>query len=180
MDRIDELIKKYRLQYLEDNDKFIVRESDLARKDKVLDELKALAPEIKARFRKIRAEERKMYEERQKRIAAIEGLDEIRKAQNDLALWHKEFSASFNGEYAVGGMGVRAKPEYDLKAMYEKYPVAAAYLKAKAQSEKSNYELSEIGKKALEEIINNPTDYKHILKQMEREIKEFTDHHMWD
>lgn len=180
MDRIDELIKKYRLEYLEDKDKFIVRESDLARKDNVVDELKTLAPEIKTRFREIWAEERKRYQERQEKISAIEGLDETRKAQNDLVLWHKEFFTSFDGENAVGGFGVSPKPKYDLKSMYEKYPIAAAYLKAEAQSEKSNYELSGIGKKALEEIVNNPTNYKNILEQMEREIKEFTDRHMWD
>lgn len=180
MDRIDELIEEYRLDYLEDRDAFVVREDYRAKKDNVLDEIKSLAPEIKERMRENKAEEHRRFEERQAKIASIEGLEEIRIARADVENWRHEFNRSFEGECAVGGMGVRPKPEYDFEAMYAKYPVARDYLKAEAQSEKHNYELAAIGRRALEAIIENPKNHEKAISKMKRELERFTEQHMCD
>lgn len=108
----------------------------------------------------------------------IEGLAEIRKAEAELSAWHRKFERSFEGENAVGGMGVGPKPQHDIKAMLDEYPRAAAYLKAERNASKSNIELSEIGRKAELEIIFG--DYREAMEHMEAAEKAFTERHIWD
>lgn len=64
--------------------------------------------------------------------------------------------------------------------MRAKYPRADAYLKAEAEANKHNYQLSAIGKRALEKIINDPTGYEQAIKQMNKEIEKFTQEHLFD
>lgn len=133
-------------------------------------------------FKGQREAEEKARAERQAKIDAIPGLREIQNARADLAAWNAEFERSFDSRYGagVGGMGVRPKPKYDIPAMLEQFPIAAAYLKAEAESMKSNYELAAIGKQALESIINDPEHYTDALAKMEQEHHEFAERHFWD
>ncbi|MCD7862845.1 MAG: hypothetical protein LUG61_04890 [Lachnospiraceae bacterium] len=131
-------------------------------------------------FAEERRKEKEAFEERQRKINSIPGLNEIKSARADLEKWHYEFNKSFEGEGAVGGMGVRKYPEYDLDAMADKYPAAMAYLKAEDEAYKENDELSKIGFKALNAIIENPDNYKAIMDQMDAELKEFSNKHLWD
>ncbi len=117
-------------------------------------------------------------EEREAKIAAIEGLQEIRKARAEIENYHCKFQASFEGENAVGGLFVGKKPQYDLDAMAQKYPRAMAYLKAEDRSHSANYKYSIIGEKAKERIINEPDNYETIIAEMEAEIKKATNY--WD
>jgi len=144
----------------------------------VFNEMKARKAEIIKYFEGERAEKERQYQERKRKIASIEGLAEIKAAYSDLENWYNEFEKSFDGD--CGGLGVRPKPEYDIKAMREQYHVADAYLKAESEAYKSNYELSAIGKRALEKIIEFPENYKETMEIMEAEIKDFTERHMWD
>lgn len=144
-----------------------------------IDFIKANKPQIIERIKSNEAEAKRTAEEREAKIAAIPGLKEIEEARADMERWHYEFNRSFDGEYAVGGMGVRPKPNYDFDAMYAKYPVAAAYLKALKQSRKSNYGLATIGEKALEAIINDTDNYAAIIAEMDAEISAYAERHLW-
>ena len=176
MNRIDELIKNYELALAGNG--MIRYNGKRVEKDNVINELKACKSDIIARLEEIKAEKDRAAAERAAKIAAIEGLAEIKKAQIEIEEWNYRFEKSFEGEYAVGGMGVGKKPEYDLKAMYKKYPAARAYLRAEAESRKSNYEFAAIGRRALEAIINNPEDYENIMATMDAEISASVDRHL--
>ena len=173
-DRIEELIERYGLA---DGAKYgqpgSIRIGNMAavKRDNALDELRATKAQVLARF-----EEKEAHEKRRKElISQIDGLAEIKAAKEDLALWHEEFEESFRN---VGGMGVRPKPTYDINAMLEAHPRAAAYLKAEAKSYSANYELASIGAAALEEVIFG--DYTEAMKKMDEAINSFTERHIWD
>ena len=118
----------------------------------------------------------KAAEERQAKIDAIEGLKELRAARADIASWNEEFEKSFDN---VGGLGVRPRPVYDMKALEEKYPRASAYLKADSWSDASNFEKASAGKKALERIINGE-DHALVLLDMQEEWSKACESHLWD
>ncbi len=160
--------------------KITVGNSELLIDENAEDEVRSRKEEIVAVLNAEQEQKQKEWEARKAKIAAIPGLKEIENARTDLSRWHREFNKSFDGEYACGGMGVRPKPKYDLEDMYKKYPIAKAYLMADAYEDKSNYELSEIGKRAKEAIINNPENYEEIIAKMQTEITEFTDRHLFD
>lgn len=147
------------------------RDEIAVKKQQIMDYLKA----ERAGKEREAAEAKRKAQERQERIAAIEGLKEIQDAIEDLNRWHYEFEKSFDD---VGGLGVRPMPKYDIKAMRTQYPHADAYLRAEDEALKSNYELSAIGRKALEEVIFG--DYVQAIATMDAEIKVFVDRHIWD
>lgn len=148
-----------------------VRDGKKAVKDGVADEIKAMKQEILDYFH----EEDRKEKERQIKIDAIPGLQEILKAQRDLEEYNYKFRKSFED---VGGLGVGQKPDYDFEAAYERYPQAAAYLKAEKKADSVNIEISEIGRKALERVIDG--DYEKAIDDMETELKAFAEKHMWD
>ena len=158
-------------------DNILIHNSNLAKKENMIPVIKERKQEILDYFNSNREKERLSYEDRQRRIDAIEGLKEIEAAKEDLNRWHDEFGKSFDD---VGGLGVRPRPEYDFDAMYKKYPVAKAYLDAYKYSNKSHYELADIGKKALDRIIYHPEEYKEALEQMKADLDEFAANHAWD
>lgn len=179
MKTVDEIIKRYDI-VLAGDDALRIRNTTAAKRDNAINELKSRKSEIFARLAEIKAAETKAAEERAAKIAAIEGLDEIKKAKIEIEKWNYEFEKSFEGEYAVGGMGVGKKPDYDLQAMYKKYPAAHAYLRAEAQMFKTNDELPAIGRRALNAIIDAPDNYEAIMAKMDAEIKAFAEKHMFD
>lgn len=89
----------------------------------------------------------------------------------------RRFNASFETEDG-GGWGVGPRPNYDFDAAYKKYPQAHAYLIAEREAYKDNYELAEIGRKALEKGING--QWEEAMDDLKREEDEFTDRHAWD
>lgn len=123
------------------------------------------------------AEQRRIAEDRERRIAEIPGLAGIKAAQLDLEKWNREFERSFD---ECGGLGVRPRPQYDIAAMKAKYPVAAAYLKAEARYQQSNYAFSTAGKRALDRIIYHPEEFQAALDEMEAEISRYVEEHIWD
>lgn len=182
---IEEIIKRYEISAEKDYSQSMLGEFtgririlnvDLLRKDEKEECVKAKKQEILDYLRGKEEEKNRKWIERRKKIEAIPGLKELQLAMDDLEEWKTEFDASFSD---VGGLGVRKKPEYNFKEMYEKYPVAHAYLKAEELAYKSNDELSEIGFRALERIIEGE-NYKMVLADMEREEKEFVQKHVWD
>lgn len=181
----EELIKRYGIVQeckfvkgdYEYGERLFLHHMDLAERDGAIPELKERKQEILDYIKAKREEEKRACEDRKAKIASIPGLKEIEEAKRDLEKWEDEFARSFQD---VGGLGVRPRPDVDLPALYEKYPIAKAYLKAESYALKTNYELSAIGKKAQERIIENHSDYEAAMADMEAELKEFTDKHMWD
>lgn len=121
------------------------------------------------------AKKQKEKEDAEK-IAAIQGLSELRAAYEDLENWHEEFSKSFDD---VGGLGVRPKPQYDFETMRKAYPRAAAYLEAEAYFHAANYAKSAAGKRALE-AIKNGEDCTAALETMKKEWQDYCSEHIWD
>ena len=142
---------------------------------KLVDEIASRKQEIIEYIQTKEKEAKKKYEEKKILISQIEGLAEIEKARETLRDWQEALNKSFDD---VGGLGVGPKPEYDFEAAYKKYPRAAAYLKAKSYSDKSNHELASIGDKALREVIYG--DYEKAMGDMEGDLKAFSDRHAWD
>lgn len=176
---VKELIKKYGIEEATGAHagNVYVRYGKEAQRDNAVAEIKAKKPEILAYFAEQRAAAQKAREEREAKIAAIEGLADLKAAYTDLIKWQREFEASFETEDG-GGFGVRPKPQYDIEGMLARYPQAAAYLKAEDEAHKSNYELSEIGKRALDAVIDG--DWEKAMETMQAEIKAFAERHLWD
>lgn len=182
---IEQLVRRYTLSITINpatNQEALMADLGAIKKDNAAEEIKQKKAEIMEYLRTKRAEDEKHAEEarqrakeREERIKQIEGLKEIQDAIEDLEQWQYEFEKSFDD---VGGLGVRPKPDYDIKAMRRKYHRADAYLRAEEEYLKSNYELSAIGKRALEEVIFG--DWQKAMEIMDKEIKEFVDRHIWD
>lgn len=179
-EEIREIISKYNIVLHIDGKTLIVHRMKDVNKDKMLQFIKDHKPEILAYLVNEKNERIAKEQDRQNRIDAIPGLKEITKAQDELMAWRRAFERSFEGENACDGFGVGPKPEYDIEAMKAQYPIAAAYLKAFDQYNKANYELSAIGKKAMETIIYHPDQYEAAIQQMEVELKQFDEKHIFD
>jgi hypothetical protein len=182
---IEQLVRRYTLSITINpatNQEALMADLGAIKRDNAKEEIKQKKAEIMAYLKDQRAEDEKRAEEarqrekdRSERIKQIDGLKEIQDAIEDLDRWQYEFEKSFDD---VGGLGVRPKPDYDIKAMRQKYPRADAYLRAESEYLKSNYELSAIGQRALEEVIFG--DWQKAMETMEKEIKVFADRHIWD
>lgn len=116
--------------------------------------------------------------ERETKIQEIPGLAEIEHARADLAAWHEEWEASFEGE-GGGGIGVRPKPKYDLKSMYAQYPKAVAYLNAREYSRSENIAKANFGEVAVKKILDGE-DYNAAITEMEAAWAKYCMDHAWD
>ncbi len=171
-----ELIKKYNLQAVEKDGKMMVfTRARVSAKD--VEAIKEHREEILKEIMDAKEQARKAYEERQAKIKAIPGLMEIKAELKKAADWNRRFNASFETE-SGGGWGVGPRPQYDFEAAYKKYPQAYAYLKAEKESLCHNYRLAEIGKRALEKVINGHWD--EAMDDLKREKDEFVNRHAWD
>ena len=180
----DELIKTYRIvldcqwnvktRRNEPTGRLCVCESLRAKSDGVIDEIKAHKTEIIDILTAEANAKKEAAADRQRRIDAIEGLKEIVEARNKAHEWHVYFIKAMDRGDSV----LRSEPKYDFDAAYQKYPKAAAYLKAQSMANKRNDELSAIGRKAVDGILYG--DWKAALETMDAEQKAFTDAHTRD
>ena len=175
-----ELIDQYKITISPTDDskiRFAVNPKDNA----AIEEIKAKKAEI---IETIKADQKARDDERKRRAANVEsipGLAELKKAIDEWNDYHEALNASFDGEEAVGGMGVGPKPmdPHDLMTKDE-YAQAVVYLEIKKQAMAANYKLGAIGRKALDKIEYNPADWEPIYSDMNKEIAEFTAEHAWD
>lgn len=173
---VKDLIKKYNLQAVEKDGKMMVHtRARVPAKDVAA--IKENRDEILKEILDAKEQARKAYQDRQAKIDAIPGLSEIKTELEKAADWRRRFNASFETEDG-GGWGVGPRPNYDFDAAYKKYPQAHAYLIAEREAYKDNYELAEIGRKALEKVING--QWKEAMEDLKREEDEFVDRHAWD
>lgn len=160
---------------------FYVDDHRLMSQEGAYDEIARHKDEIKALLLKRYDDEMRAREERKAKIAAIPGLKEIEDAVEDLTQWHEEFNRSFDERYGAGcgGLGVRAKPQYDLDAMRAQYARAAAYLKMQDWALKEFLPQHIVGKKALEKIINDD-HWEQAVADAEKELDDYITAHIWD
>jgi len=176
---IEEMIKEYSIEtitYGPNAGKLIIRHMPKDASKKA--ELMAAVEEIKKYFADQKAAEDAKRARRAANVAAIPGLQEIEALRDALAKWNNEFEKSF--DRGCGGLGVGPRPEGDEEALLKQYPQAAAYLKVQAEAEKNNYELREIGQKALNRFEDDPSKWQEIVADMDKEISTEVDRHVWD
>ena len=173
----EELVKTYRIARHED----VLRIYDAPKKDResFAEHLRAVKPMVMGYLLEKERAKKQASDDLAAKINAIPGLQEIRHAQADLQAWHRELAASFEGAAACSGLGVRAKPIYDLDGMYKQYPKAAAYLKAEEWSRAANYAKSAAGKNAADKILAGE-DYNAAISEMEEKWSAYCAEHLWD
>lgn len=174
-----ELILRYRIalkidEHGQPTGNLVVYRADNA----ALAAIKAAKPEIVSMLLEQREAGILAEQERQKKIAAIPGLQEIEAAHADLVNWTLEFDASFDSENG-GGVGVRPKPKYDMDALLAKYPRAKAYLDAEDFAASDNDAKAAAGRKALEAIINGE-NHEQAIHAMNSEWSAYCEKHIWD
>lgn len=151
---------------------------DLIKKDGVMDELKARKAEIMAYLLEEETKAKRAREEREAKLKAIEGLEELKHALYDEQRYRHEFNAMMDDESNDG-----AFPPKPVKVKYKdiapKYPRAVAYLKAENYSFSENMGKRMAGKKALERILNGE-DHELALADMEKEWSAYCEARMWD
>lgn len=173
---VKELIKKYNLQAVEKDGRMMVHTRLRVPAEDVA-AIKKNRDEILKEIMDAKEQEKRAYQERQAKIDAIPGLAEIKAALAKAADWNRRFNASFETEDG-GGWGVGPRPQYDFEAAYKKYPQAHAYLIAEREAYNSNFELADIGQRALEKVING--QWEEAMDDLKREEDEFVDRHAWD
>lgn len=134
--------------------------------------------EIKAHLIAEQEAQRAAAAAREAKIAAIEGLKEIKTAIYDRQRYRREFNAMMDDEFNDGARAPKL-PTADVDALLAKYPRAAAYIKAENYSYAAHDVKSMSGAKALEKIINGE-DYAAALADMEAEWSAYVNEHMWD
>lgn len=179
-EKLESVIKKYGIT-LGDGGKLRINNVPKSAKerDEAMREVKELKPLLLTYIADKNTEEQNKLEKQEKNVSSIKGLEEIRNALSDNERWNREFSASFESERG-GGVGVRQKPNHDIDALKKQYPVAAAYLKAESYAYNKNYEMAEIGRKALERIKDDPNSYEEAISDMEKELEAFTQRNVWN
>ena len=169
-----EMIKKYDIR-LATEGRIGIYNANRAKKDKMLDTIFAAKPEIIAVLTAEKEAAEKAAAERKAKIDAIEGLNELKAAIDE----HERYYYDFNAAMERGDGRLPARPTSSVRETAEKYPRAAAYLKAESYEYSANYAKSGAGKKARERIINGE-DYEQVLADMEKEWSEYCNEHVWD
>lgn len=172
---IEEAVKTLRIERHGDKIGCRMRPSE---QDEILAYMRANKPAIMQYLLEQEEALRRASEEKYNKIHSIPGLDEIEHARADLAAWHDEWEASFDGE-GGGGVGVRPQPKYDLAAMYAQYPKAVAYLNAREYSRSENIAKSRAGEIAVKKILDGE-DYNAATTEMEAAWTKYCMDHAWD
>ena len=171
-----ELIKKYNITLSPNSDdKVVIRNTELAKADNIIDDVIANKAEIISILKAEDEAARNKIREELAKIDAIEGLAEIR----DAIVEHNRYWEKFNYAVEHGTGKLPAKPKTDADDLMKKYPRAAAYLKAEGYANAANDAKAIAGKKARERIINGE-DYDKVIADMEGEWKSYCNKNIWD
>lgn len=131
--------------------------------------------EIKAALMAEEAEERETVERRRAFRATIPGLAEIEAADEAFFAYRRAFARAMDS-----GDGVYPKPpKENTDELRERYPMAAAMLRAESYSRAVNYRKASAGRKAVERILDGE-DWGKAISDMEAEWDAATIEHMWD
>lgn len=177
---INNMIKRYDIVLITEGvnaGNIASRATDLMKKENALEAIKAAKPEIVAELQRRIDAERVAAEERDSKIAAIEGLKSIQAAQGEWSAYHCEYERRMESESESSILP--ARPAVSVSDLTAKYPRAAAYLKAESYTYADNYTKASAGKKALERIIDGE-DYNTVLADMDAEWRRHCQKRMWD
>lgn len=116
--------------------------------------------------------------EREAKIASIPGLEEIETAEKEWWNFRHNFNATFDSENAAGIQSGLQMPDSDPAALRKKYPQADAYLQMKNLASSYNFELSAIGDKAIEMVIDG--NWQKALEYADHEQQKLVEKHQWD
>lgn len=134
-----------------------------ARKSEIIDRINA------------REEERA---DRQRRIDAIPGLDELKDA-----MWTVSSHRAKVARIMEEGTSIfPATPDVDLNAIRAKYPRAAAYIIAREWTLAANDKKAELGKIAQNKIIYSDSNEEAVaaIDEMKKAFSAYCEAHMWD
>lgn len=174
---IEELVETYHI--VRHDDALRIYRIPKEHGEALLEHIRAVRPALMEYLLEKERSKKQAAQDLAAKIKAIPGLLEIRNAQADLRAWHRELNASFEGDAACGGMGVRPKPTHDLDALRKQYPKAAAYLKADEWSKAENYAKRTAGQSAAHKILAGE-DYNLAISEMEEKWSAYCVEHMWD
>ena len=131
--------------------------------DKIQSAIEAEKNDVEsAEFKHVKTLNDKMENPQIAGLAALDAEDE------KISAWHGKFNAAMERGDGV----LPSKPEDHTAELSAKYPVAAAYRKARAYSSAANYGKSMAGKKAMLKILDG-TDYTAVLNDMETEWSDY-------
>ena len=174
---IEEMIKKYDIR-LASEDRIGMYNTNAVTRDGMYETIAAKKPEIIAYLKAEQEEKEKAEADRKAKIAAIDGLAEIRDAINAETEYRIAFDKMMDDEYNDGVFPPK-KPTASSKDLMSKYPRAAAYLKAESWSYSEHFVKSAAGRKAMDRIINGD-DYEQAIADMDKEFSTYCMEHMWD
>lgn len=127
--------------------------------------LRAAKEEIIAYLRQEKEAEEKAAAERQAKIDGIEGLKEL---ENLSSAW-EDYNYRIQSYISRGLIGkAPQKPAETMESASQRYPRAAAYLKANLYMFASNYGKSAAGQRAMERIMEGE-DFEKVIADMEAE-----------
>lgn len=167
-----EMFNKKTRRYEKVDNVIYVHNLEAAKRDGMIDEIKARKSEIIDTLKAQEAAHKAAKEDRKNRINAIEGLAEIKAARSRIIGKTLAFVDHMKNDGDFSFFDT-SKEEYDFDAAYQKYPKAAAYLRAEALAESKDEKLAEIGKKALDEILYG--DWQKAKENMLTEKKAYDD-----
>lgn len=146
--------------------------------DNALDFIRSRKPEIIAYLQAEKAAAEEAAAQRQAKIKAIEGLDELYAAMNAAADYYEAFKRMMEDQDNDGAFPPK-KPDVTPAEVSAKYPRAAAYVKAEKWSCAAHYAKAAAGRKAQEAIING-ADHEAAIEAMEAEWTAYCNAHIWD
>ena len=139
-------------------------------KTKMIADLTAAKSEIIAILKADIKDKEDAYQAKEKAIAGIEGLTELKKAINAEYAYYREFNRRMEDEalssFAPAPPKVKAE---DLKAQH---PRAAAYVKAENWTMAGHYAKGAAGQKAVSRILSGE-DYIKVIADMEAEWSDY-------
>ena len=142
------------------------------------EEIKAKKLEILTYIAEQEEQKQAAYKIREAKIAAIEGLTELQNAINAELSYSKAFNRMMEDEYN-DGVNPPSKPKNSSTELKQKYPRAAAYIKAENWKYANHYAKSAAGSKAVERIINGE-NWNIVITEMEQEFSDYCKENIWN
>lgn len=172
-----EMIRKYGIKVSPNDDSKLAIYIKPSSSD--LEWIKAHKSEIMDALLEEQRKEEADRETRKRNLESIDGLSEYKDAVAKWNKWHDDLEKSFEGENAVGGMGVGPKPR-NPKDMIEDHPQLKAYIKVREMAKKSDAELRSIGKQAMNMFELHADEWQDVMKWVDEQEQKYIDGHKWD
>ncbi len=173
---IAEMVQKYDLQLMYHDGKPMIRVGYVSRmeRDGARQMLVSAKEETVQYLREIEDAKKRAYEEKQAKIDAIPGLKEIKSAMDALDKYHEDFDRAYERGDGIYPM----RPKTNLDELLQKYPQARTYLQMEREANKMDPDLSRIGQKALDMVIDG--DWEGAIEYQKQTSDAWFKEHAWD